>query len=166
MRSPITRWSCAACRRIGMMDTLVDQDAVSADEDKRTALAHRLAAFHGSARTGGDVDDMAQPATLLVNWQENLLQTLPYVGRTIAGASSTHRGRLRLPRLIRLRPVWRRRVADGRARDGHGDLRLSAVCFEAVQIYDCIEFSDRFRFGDVAAEVAFLAMDLDGRGLA
>ncbi|MBI4312950.1 MAG: AAA family ATPase, partial [Chloroflexi bacterium] len=33
-----------------------------------------------------------------------------------------------------------------------------------LYIYDCIEFNERFRFGDVASEVAFLAMDLDARG--
>jgi predicted kinase len=33
------------------------------------------------------------------------------------------------------------------------------VCF-----FDCIEFNERFRCGDVASEVAFLAMDLDARG--
>jgi len=32
---------------------------------------------------------------------------------------------------------------------------------EDVCIYDCIEFNERFRYGDVASEVAFLAMDLD-----
>ena len=30
-----------------------------------------------------------------------------------------------------------------------------------ICIYDCIEFNDRFRYCDVASEVAFLAMDLD-----
>jgi aminoglycoside phosphotransferase family enzyme len=30
-----------------------------------------------------------------------------------------------------------------------------------MYIDDCIEFNDRFRYGDVASEVAFLAMDLD-----
>src|SRR5262249_12778754 len=34
----------------------------------------------------------------------------------------------------------------------------------AICIYDCIEFNDRFRCGDVASEAAFLAMDLDARG--
>jgi hypothetical protein len=35
---------------------------------------------------------------------------------------------------------------------------------DAICIYDCIEFNDRFRCGDVASEAAFLAMDLDARG--
>jgi hypothetical protein len=33
-----------------------------------------------------------------------------------------------------------------------------------VQIFDCIEFNHRFRFGDVAGEIAFLAMDLERLG--
>src|SRR5262249_46044279 len=35
---------------------------------------------------------------------------------------------------------------------------------EAICIYDCIEFNERLRCGDVASEAAFLAMDLDARG--
>jgi hypothetical protein len=31
-------------------------------------------------------------------------------------------------------------------------------------LYDCIEFNDRFRYGDTAADLAFLLMDLDFRG--
>ena len=32
-------------------------------------------------------------------------------------------------------------------------------------IFDCIEFNERFRYSDVACDVAFLAMDLDYHGL-
>jgi aminoglycoside phosphotransferase family enzyme len=35
-----------------------------------------------------------------------------------------------------------------------------------LTIYDCIEFNDRFRYCDVASEIAFLAMDLDHFGRA
>jgi hypothetical protein len=58
------------------------------------------------------------------------------------------------------------RVREGRARDCHGDLRADAVCFgdDGVCIFDCIEFNERFRYSDVAADIAFLAMDLEERG--
>ncbi|MFA4917452.1 MAG: AAA family ATPase, partial [Syntrophales bacterium] len=47
----------------------------------------------------------------------------------------------------------------------HGDLHLEHVCItDNIIIFDCIEFNERFRFEDVAAEVAFLAMDLDYNG--
>jgi len=53
---------------------------------------------------------------------------------------------------------------------GRSDQRKSAlnnkelVDASAIYIYDCIEFNERFRYGDVASEVAFLAMDLDFYG--
>ena len=35
---------------------------------------------------------------------------------------------------------------------------------DGICIFDCIEFNDRFRCGDVASEVAFLDMDLAAKG--
>jgi hypothetical protein len=57
--------------------------------------------------------------------------------------------------------LLRRRQSDGRIRDGHGDLHAEHVCCtDGLAIYDCIEFNPQFRHRDVAAEIAFLAMDL------
>ena len=50
-------------------------------------------------------------------------------------------------------------------RDGHGDLHLDSICVtDPIRIFDCIEFNERFRYQDVAEEVAFLAMDLEFHG--
>jgi len=58
--------------------------------------------------------------------------------------------------------LFEKRVGEGRIRDCHGDLHSAHVCFtDGICIYDCIEFNDRFRYCDVASEIAFLAMDLD-----
>ena len=58
------------------------------------------------------------------------------------------------------------RAFGGRVREGHGDLRAEHICVEADQIdvIDCVEFSERLRYSDVASEIAFLAMDLDRLG--
>jgi aminoglycoside phosphotransferase family enzyme/predicted kinase len=60
-----------------------------------------------------------------------------------------------------------RRLA-GRAVDGHGDLHLQHVWFEHDDapplVIDCLEFNERLRRIDAAAEVAFPAMDLAYRG--
>jgi hypothetical protein len=60
---------------------------------------------------------------------------------------------------------FRERVEEGRIRDGHGDLRLEHVYFEGAEpvVIDCVEFNDRLRSGDAAADVAFLAMELTAR---
>jgi aminoglycoside phosphotransferase family enzyme len=62
--------------------------------------------------------------------------------------------------------LFEQRVAQGHIKDCHGDLHLQHICLEGEKIYvfDCIEFNERFRFGDVASDVAFLAMDLDFNG--
>ena len=63
--------------------------------------------------------------------------------------------------------LFNERVVKGRIRDCHGDLHAAHICFtDGICIYDCIEFNDRFRYCDVASEIAFLAMDLDHYGRA
>ena len=49
----------------------------------------------------------------------------------------------------------------------HGDLHAENICLlpdGEVVIYDCLEFAGALRCADVAAEIAFLAMDLERRG--
>jgi len=62
--------------------------------------------------------------------------------------------------------LFAQRIADGRIRDGHGDLLADDVfCLDdGPRFLDCLEFDDQLRFGDVLAEVAFLAMDLERLG--
>jgi uncharacterized protein len=64
------------------------------------------------------------------------------------------------------RHLFARRVEQHWIRDCHGDLHLDHIhiCQGRVCIFDCIEFNDRFRYIDVASDIAFLAMDLDFHG--
>ena len=57
----------------------------------------------------------------------------------------------------------RRRHTAGRIRECHGDLHARNVVRyrERLIAFDCIEFEPEFRWIDVAADVAFLFMDLD-----
>ena len=58
------------------------------------------------------------------------------------------------------------RAHHGRIHEGHGDLRADAVYLTpgGIRIIDCLEFDERLRYGDIANEVAFLAMDIDRLG--
>ena len=60
------------------------------------------------------------------------------------------------------------RIAHEKVRDGHGDLLADDIfCLhDGPRILDCIEFDDGLRYGDVLADVAFLAMDLERVGAA
>ncbi|MBA1275262.1 bifunctional aminoglycoside phosphotransferase/ATP-binding protein [Stutzerimonas azotifigens] len=67
----------------------------------------------------------------------------------------------------RLWPVLEARSRDGFIRECHGDLHLgnAALTHGKVVLFDCIEFNEEFRFNDIALDTAFLAMDLEDRGL-
>jgi aminoglycoside phosphotransferase family enzyme len=59
-------------------------------------------------------------------------------------------------------PFFEKRVAENRVRDCHGDIHSGNIFVtDRIYIFDAIEFNERFRYSDVAADVAFLAMDLD-----
>lgn len=122
-------------------------------------LAAFLARFYARAEER-DPD----PQALVSSFEENFAQVRPFAGRYLDAE--------RLARLERRQRAWLAEHADlverRPARDGHGDLRLEHVYFleEGIAIIDCIEFCERFRIGDPALDVAFLAMDLHWRGRA
>jgi hypothetical protein len=61
--------------------------------------------------------------------------------------------------------LFANRIREGKVRDCHGDLRAGHIYFaNGIKIIDCIEFNDRFRYTDIACDLAFLAMDLDFEG--
>jgi aminoglycoside phosphotransferase family enzyme/predicted kinase len=99
------------------------------------------------------------------NVTENFDQVRPFVGRLLSADTFETVRAWQLGCLAQQRDRFEARIDQGRIRDGHGDLRLEHVYFDGGDpiVLDCIEFNERFRMGDVASDVAFLAMELDGR---
>jgi len=61
--------------------------------------------------------------------------------------------------------LFESRIKAGRIRDGHGDLKAEHIYFhQGLKIIDCIEFNDRFRYGDAILDLAFLHMELERYG--
>ncbi|HEX5504384.1 MAG TPA: AAA family ATPase [Thermomicrobiales bacterium] len=150
----------------GMLPALLARGVADADLARR--LGRRLAAFHATALTGPGVDEWGTPAAVRRNWEDNLAELAPFVGRTLAAGDLLALGAYGERVLLGRDALLRRRAAAGRVRDGHGDLHAANVCVEGrrLHLFDCLEFSPRYRCADVAADVAFLAMDLDHRGRA
>jgi len=146
------------------MNRLLEHGAVTSD--MLAVLARRLADFHASSERSDEIDRYGGLETALVNWRENFEQTEPYIGRTIHQRQFQEIQAFIEEVAEEDAGLFELRVREGRARDCHGDLRTDAVCLQdgGVCIFDCIEFNERFRFSDVAADVAFLAMDLEYRG--
>ncbi len=150
----------------GMMDVLLTKNKVTLAMLARVAAI--LAEFHQRAETNAAISAFGNLDTITKNTvEENFGQTEKYVGKIIPREKYQHLKDYTSGFLKINAPLFRKRVADGRIRDCHGDLHAAHICFtNGICIYDCIEFIDRLRYTDVAADVAFLAMDLDHYGRA
>jgi hypothetical protein len=128
-------------------------------------IARKVSDFHRQAETGGRIDENGGLAVIRHNQDENFEQTEKYIGLTIPDDKYRFIQSIIHGFMDRHRPLFERRVQEHRIRDCHGDLHIEHICLtDDVVIFDCIEFNERFRFGDAAAEVSFLAMDLDFNG--
>jgi len=129
------------------------------------ALAHRIAEFHRHADTGPAVTANGDPAAVWRVLQDNYTAMRPFRDGTIAAADDDAIQAFARDFLARHDALFRRRQAEGRMRDGHGDLRCEHICCtDGYAIVDCVEFSPQFRYCDVASDIAFLAMDLEYLG--
>lgn len=148
----------------GMLKALLERDAATTGLIRR--IARMVAAFHARAATGPGVDEHGAYANVQHHWRENFDQIKPFVGTVIPAGELGAIEQYVDDFLRREEALLERRVAAGRVRDGHGDLHAASICLVGGQlvIFDCIEFAPRYRCLDVAAEVAFLAMDLDHAG--
>jgi aminoglycoside phosphotransferase family enzyme len=144
-----------------MMDVLLTKNSVTPEMIDRVAA--RLVEFHEKAATGSDIDAFGSVETITINTlDENFGQTERFTDIIIPREKFDYLKDYTANFLKNNVPVFEKRVADGKIRDCHGDLHAAHICFtNGICIYDCIEFIDRLRYTDVAAEIAFLAMDLD-----
>jgi hypothetical protein len=128
-------------------------------------LAGVLARFYGEA---APAPRFAGVEVVRANVRENFEQVEPFVGRFVDEPLFREVRAWQERFLDEKAERFKARAASGRIRDGHGDLRLEHVYFTggALLVIDCIDFNERFRCGDVASDVAFLAMDLIHNGLA
>jgi uncharacterized protein len=143
-----------------MMDKLLPQDLVTGEMVAK--VAEKLAAFHHKAVTSPEISAYGKPEAIKINTDENFSQTKKYMDISVP-SDKYNRIKAYTDNFLKSnKSLFDKRVNDGRIRDCHGDLHAAHVCISnGICIYDCIEFNDRFRYGDVASEVAFLAMDLD-----
>jgi aminoglycoside phosphotransferase family enzyme len=150
----------------GMLPRLLARGAVGVPVIRQ--IARQLAAFHAAAATGPGVDEYGDVATIQANWDENFAQLARFIGPTIPKAPHARIVQFVSRFLSEQREVLVQRATEGRIREGHGDLHAASICVEGrrIHLFDCLEFEPRFRCSDVAAEVAFLAMDLDHSGRA
>jgi aminoglycoside phosphotransferase family enzyme/predicted kinase len=145
--------------------SLLVNAAVAVDPCVRE-IARMLAAFHARAETSAEIAVAGSVERVRANWESSIAE----VGRSestgidpeIADRVATHARRY----LDGRHALFRARMEHGAVRDGHGDLLADDIfCLDdGPRILDCIEFDDALRYGDVLADVCFLAMDIERLG--
>lgn len=127
-----------------------------------TRIASAIAAFHGTAATDERISSFGSPALIKKNTDENFAQTVAFAGRAISKGLFERVREYTGDFLKRNGELFIRRVNEGFIRDCHGDIHSGHISIsDGINIFDCIEFNERFRFSDTVADAAFLSMDLD-----
>jgi uncharacterized protein len=137
-------------------------------DDALRAIAHRVATVHAAAPTSAEIAATATAAAVRGRWEDSFTMMRPFVGPLLDEMTTDRVESLARRYLDGRGPLFTTRIRDGRIRDGHGDLLAEDIfCLDdGPRILDCIEFDPRLRRGDVLADVAFLAMDLEHLGRA
>jgi aminoglycoside phosphotransferase family enzyme/predicted kinase len=145
-----------------MLSALLGRNQATTDHVLK--IADKLAAFHRSA--GSEKAPLyGSPQAVAAHVRGNFGETRRFTGRTIHGKTLEAIEAYSEGFLSARHSLLNQRIAAGRVRDGHGDLRAEHICMiDDIEIYDCVEFNEGLRYGDIASEAAFLAMDLDFAG--
>lgn len=142
----------------------LERGEVGSEDLDRVAL--KLTAFYEGQATTEEIKEWGRIEKLKISTDENFRQSEGYIHLTLSRPAFEAIKFYTESFYAQKAPLFESRVLEGRIKDCHGDLHLEHIHVSprALCIYDCIEFNDRFRYLDVANDVAFLAMDLDYNG--
>lgn len=143
-----------------VMKKLLEDDKITNEMMER--VAKKIADFHKIADNSTEIDEFGKMSMIKTNTDENFEQTMNYIGKSITKEDYDIIKDYTDEFYKNNHNIFEKRIQDKKIRDCHGDLHMEHICFsEPIIIFDCIEFNERFRYSDTAADIAFLAMDLD-----
>jgi uncharacterized protein len=146
------------------LSELLEKNLVGEKEINRVISSlHR---FYQAETPTPEIEQWGTPEKLKISTDENFTQVEPFIGKTISSAAIETIRHYTNRFYVANANLFRERIQHHRILDCHGDLHLDHVHLtpDATTIFDCIEFNDRFRFIDIANDLAFLAMDFDFKG--
>lgn len=138
---------------------------IAAKELHETDLRHIvdiLVPFYEQAASDKGVLHYGRPEAVRKTLFDSFDETQRYIG----GVALSHARFTAIHNYVtdffRKEQLFNERMTAGRIRECHGDLHSGNICLTPnVSIFDCLEFNKGLRCTDIAADIAFLAMDLD-----
>ncbi|WP_353230411.1 AAA family ATPase [Pseudomonas qingdaonensis] len=130
-------------------------------------MARQIAQFHLAAPKVAVEHPLGTPGSVMAPVEQNFEQIRPFLSDKADLVQLDALQAWARSSFDRLHGLFETRKAEGFIRECHGDIHLgNATLIDGkVVIFDCIEFNEPFRLTDVYADTAFLAMDLEDRGL-
>src|SRR6266540_3702357 len=146
------------------LSELLEKNLVGEKEINR--MISTLHRFYQTETPTPEIEQWGTPEKLKISTDENFAQVEPVVGKTISSAAFEAIRHFTNRFYVVSENLFCERIQQHRILDCHGDLHLDHIHLtpDATTIFDCIEFNDRFRFIDIANDLAFLAMDFDFEG--
>jgi hypothetical protein len=131
-------------------------------------LAATVASFHAQVDRAGPETDYGTEGAVIGPARQNFTQLRPLVADPESAAALRRLADWTEREFARCRDAVVARRRDGFVRECHGDLHLRNLVLLDGRIvpFDALEFNAELRWIDVAAEVAFVVMDLVDHGLA
>jgi aminoglycoside phosphotransferase family enzyme/predicted kinase len=148
------------------LKNLLAMDRVT--EDDLLRVIEKLVEFYKRQSVKEDISKYGKLEMIRTNVDESLSISARFIGKTISRATYDAIRFYNDMFCEKNSALFEDRIEKGLIKDCHGDLHLEHINMSPrnVCIYDCIEFNDRFRYIDIASDIAFLAMDLDFNGYA
>lgn len=130
-------------------------------------LAEQIAELHAKARHVPNEHSLGSAEAVMAPVRQNFEQIRPHLDEAGDLSQLQHLEAWAEDTFARLKPLLDQRKTDGFIRECHGDIHLANVTLLDGRpvLFDCIEFNEPFRLIDVISDAAFLAMDLEDRGL-
>lgn len=127
------------------------------------SVARAVAVFHASLPPDERAARMASREGVRALWDSNFDDMRRFGGTVLPANVLEAVEALAADYLAGRDRLFHHRIANGYARDGHGDLLADDIfCLDdGPRIIDCLAFDDDLRVGDVLLDVAFLVMDLE-----
>ncbi len=129
-------------------------------------VARQMAIYHQSAPRSAHINEAGSFGAVQELWRLSLQEMEAFAPSVLDPLVLSEVSTRSAEYLAGRHDLFEFRVGLGLIVDGHGDLLADDIyCLEdGPRLLDCLEFDERFRFGDVLLDLAFLAMDLKRLG--
>ncbi|MEM8613636.1 MAG: AAA family ATPase [Cyanobacteria bacterium P01_H01_bin.105] len=130
------------------------------------SLAHQVADFHNRAAVNEHIQSFGTIQQIRLAFDENYAQSLAYIGRGQTQQQLQETQAYTDRAFTQWKDRFQTRIQHNKIRECHGDLHLRNICLwqNRIFLFDCIEFSEAFRYVDTMYDIAFAIMDCDARG--